>query len=157
MSARRMTLVLGTAAGALLAAGLTSLATLSVAHADDEDGILLANPAADPGFISATDPLFALFGVTDIGAANPDQDFEAMILQIPSLGITDVLTSGTETTNDLAQFGVPDDIGLGMANVTVNTFTDSMDPLLNSSFTIPFEDPLAGLWDILVANDFFGL
>jgi hypothetical protein len=157
MSARRMTLVLGTAAGALLTAGLTSLATLPVAHADDEDGILLANPAADPGFISATDPLFALFGVTDIGAANPDQDFEAMILQIPSLGITDVLTSGTETTNDLAQFGVPDDIGLGMANVTVNTFTDSMDPLLNSSFTIPFEDPLAGLWDILVANDFFGL
>jgi hypothetical protein len=166
MSARRMTLVLGTAAGALLTAGLIPLATSPVANADDE-GITIADPASfdpaliipapDSGFISATDPLFALLGVTDIGAANPDQDFEAMILQIPSLGITDVLTSGTETTNDLAQFGVPDDIGLGMANVTVNTFTDSMDPLLNSSFTIPFEDPLAGLWDILVANDFFGL
>jgi hypothetical protein len=166
MSARRMTLVLGTAAGALLTAGLIPLATGPVANADDE-GITIADPASfdpaliipapDSGFISATDPLFALLGVTDIGAANPDQDFEAMILQIPSLGITDVLTSGTETTNDLAQFGVPDDIGLGMANVTVNTFTDSMDPLLNSSFTIPFEDPLAGLWDILVANDFFGL
>jgi hypothetical protein len=166
MSARRMTLVLGTAAGALLTAGLIPLATSPVANADDE-GITIVDPASfdpaliipapDSGFISATDPLFALLGVTDIGAANPDQDFEAMILQIPSLGITDVLTSGTETTNDLAQFGVPDDIGLGMANVTVNTFTDSMDPLLNSSFTIPFEDPLAGLWDILVANDFFGL
>lgn len=166
MSARRMTLVLGTAAGALLTAGLIPLATSPVANADDE-GITIADPASfdpaliipapDSGFISATDPLFALFGVTDIGAANPGEDFEAMILQIPSLGITDVLTSGTETTNDLAQFGVPDDIGLGMANVTVNTFTDSMDPLLNNSFTIPFEDPLAGLWDILVANDFFGL
>jgi hypothetical protein len=168
-----MTLVLGTAAGAFLAAGLTSLATPPLAHADDGDALTLATlvdpasfdpamfiPAADPapdGFIFATDPLFALFGITDIGAANPGQDFEAMILEIPKLGITDVLTSGTETTNDLLQFGVPDDIGLGMANVTVNTFTDSMDPLLNSSFTIPFEDPLAGLWDVLVANDFFGL
>jgi hypothetical protein len=27
----------------------------------------------------------------------------------------------------------------------------------DTSFTIPFTDPLAGLWDILVANDFFGL
>ena len=44
-----------------------------------------------------------------------------------------------------------------MAGVTVNTFTDSMDPALNSSFIIPFTDPLAPLWDFLVANDFFGL
>jgi hypothetical protein len=166
MSARRMTLVLGTAAGALLAAGLIPLATSPVANADDE-GITIADPASfdpaliipapDSGFISATDPLFALFGITDIGAANPDQDFEAMILQIPSLGITDVLTSGDEATNDLLQFGVPDDIGLGTAGVTVNTFIDTMNPALDSSFVIPFEDPLAGLWDILVANDFFGL
>ena len=169
MSARRMTLVLGTAAAGLLAAGLIPLATIPVANADD-GGITLAGladpasfdpaliiPAPDSGFISATDPLLAMLGVTDIGAANPGEDFEAMILQIPSLGITDVLTSGDEAANDLAQFGVPDDIGLGMANVTVNTFTDTMDPLLNSSFTIPFEDPISGLWDILVANDFFGL
>lgn len=166
MSARRMTLVLGTAAGASLAAGLIPFATSPVANADD-GGITIADPAsfdpasfspaADPGFISATDPLLALLGVTDIGAANPDENFEAMILQIPTLGITDVLTSGTETTNDLAQFGVPDDIGLGMAGVTVNTFTDSMDQALNSTFTIPFEDPLAQLWDFLVANAFFGL
>lgn len=166
MSARRMTLVLGTAAGAFLAAGLIPFATSPVANADD-GGITIADPAsfdpasfspaADPGFISATDPLLALLGVTDIGAANPDENFEAMILQIPTLGITDVLTSGTETTNDLAQFGVPDDIGLGMAGVTVNTFTDSMDQALNSTFTIPFEDPLAQLWDFLVANAFFGL
>jgi hypothetical protein len=98
-----------------------------------------------------------MLGITDIGAANPGENFEAMILEIPSLHITDVLTSGAETTNDLAQFGVPADIGLGMAGITVNTFTDTMDPALDSSFTIPFTDPLAGLWDILVANDFFGL
>ena len=170
MSARRMTFVLGTAAGAFLAAGLTSVATLPVAHADDGAAISLTGladpasfdpaliiPAPDSGFISATDPLLAMLGITDIGAANPGENFEAMILEIPSLHITDVLTSGAETTNDLAQFGVADAIGLGMAGITVNTFTDTMDPALDSSFTIPFTDPLAGLWDILVANDFFGL
>ena len=43
------------------------------------------------------------------------------------------------------------------ADITVNTFVDTMMPSLDNSFTIPFTDPLAGLWDILVANDFFGL
>ena len=174
MSARHITLVLATAAGAFLAAGLTSMATLPVANADDGADLLSAALAADPaaflpaaadpaatvlgdGFTFTTDPLLAMFGITDIGAFNAGQDFEAMILQIPSLGITDVLTSGTESTNDLAQFGVSNAIGLGMEGVTVNTFMDSMDPMLNSSFTIPFTDPLAGLWDILVSNDFFGL
>lgn len=197
MSARTMTLVLGTAAGAFLAAGLTSLTSLPVAHADDEDGILLANPVADTllatpvadtllanpvadtiaypaadaasaaivfpgpdtGFIFATDPILQLFGITDIGAANPSEDFEAMILEFPHLGITDVLTSGTESVNDLAQFGVLDDIGLGTAGVTVNTFMDAGHPMLENlfSFTIGFEDPLANLWDFLVANAFFGL
>jgi hypothetical protein len=82
-----------------------------------------------------------------------------MILNIPSLGITDVLTSGADPDDSLALLGValPDDVGIGMAGVTVNTFVDSMNPALDSSFTIPFTDPLAGLWDILVANDFFGL
>jgi hypothetical protein len=156
MSTRRMTLVFGTAAGAFLAAGLIPLATSPVAHAvcapDDSVG-------CDPDFISATDPLFKLFGVTDIGAADPDDNFEGMILRIPSLGITDVLTSGKDTSDVLAGLGVtlPDDTGIGEAGVTVNTFVDSMDPALNSTFTIPFTDPLAGLWDILVANNFFGL
>jgi hypothetical protein len=157
MSTRRMTLVLGTAAGAFLAAGLIPLATSPVAHAvcapDDSAG-------CDPDFISATDPLFKLFGVTDIGAADPGDNFEGMILNIPSLGITDVLTSGNDSSGLLAELGVtgiPDDVAIGTAGVTVNTFTDSMFPALDSSFIIPFEDPLAGLWDILVANDFFGL
>jgi hypothetical protein len=155
MSARRMTLVLGTAAGALLAAGLIPLATAASARADGED----ISPAADPGFISATDPLLALLGVTDIGAADPGENFEGMILNIPSLDITDVLTSGADPGDNLALLGValPDDSGIGMAGVTVNTFVDTMNPALDSSFTIPFTDPLSGLWDILVANDFFGL
>jgi hypothetical protein len=155
MSARRMTLVLGTAAGALLAAGLIPLATAASARADGED----ISPAADPGFISATDPLLALLGVTEIGAADPGENFEGMILNIPSLDITDVLTSGADPDDNLALLGValPDDSGIGMAGVTVNTFVDTMNPALDGSFTIPFTDPLSGLWDILVANDFFGL
>jgi hypothetical protein len=167
MSARRMTLVLGTAAGALLAAGLIPFATSPVANADDGD-ITIADPAsfdlasfspaADPGFISATDPLLAMLGVTDIGAADPSENFEGMILNIPSLGITDVLTSGMDPGDNLATLGValPDDVGIGMAGVTVNTFVDTMTGA-DTSFTIPFTDPLAGLWDILVMNDFFGL
>jgi hypothetical protein len=155
MSARRMTLVLGTAAGAFLAAGLIPLATAASARADGED----IGPAADPGFISATDPLLAMLGVTDIGAADPGENFEGMILNLPSLGITDVLTSGADPGDNLASLGValPDDVGVGMAGVSVNTFVDAMDPALNSSLTIPFTDPLSGLWDILVMNDFFGL
>ena len=155
MSARRMTLVLGTAAGAFLAAGLIPLATAAPARADADD----ISPAVDTDFMSATDKLLALFGVNDVGFADPDDNFEAMTLNIPSLGITDVLTSGNDPSDSLAAFGVPDDIAGGTAGVTVNTFTDSMDTALNPlfSFTIPFTDPLAPLWDFLVANDFFGL
>ncbi|HUB58040.1 MAG TPA: hypothetical protein VMB04_23095, partial [Mycobacterium sp.] len=100
-----------------------------------------------------------LLGVTDIGAADAGENFDGNILSIPSLGITDVLTSGTDPSDSLAGLGVtlPDDVGVGMAGVTVNTFVDTMDPALDSSFTIPFTDPLSGLWDILIANDFFGL
>jgi hypothetical protein len=154
MSVRRMTCVLGTAAGAFLAAGLIPLATAASARADGED----IGPAADTDFISATDPLLKLFGITDIGAADPDDNFEGMILNIPSLGITDVLTSGADPSDTLATLGVPlpDDSGIGMAGVSVNTFVDAMTGA-DTSFTIPFTDPLAGLWDILVMNDFFGL
>jgi hypothetical protein len=152
MSARRMTLVLGTAAGAFLAAGLIPLATGPVAHACSPDDVA----GCDTDFISATDKLFALFGVNDVGFADPDDNFVAMTLSIPSLHITDVLTSGADPSDSLAAFGVPDDIAGGMTGVTVNTF---IDPSLgiDSSFTIPFTDPLAPLWDFLVQNMFFGL
>jgi hypothetical protein len=155
MRARPITLVLGSAAGAFLAAGLIPLATSPVAHAicapDDSLG-------CDPDFISANDPLLKLLGVTDIGAADPDNNFEGMILNVPSLGFTDVLTSGTDPSDSLAGLGItlPFGAGVGVFGETVNTF---IDPSLgiDSSFTIPFTDPLAQLWDFLVANAFFGL
>jgi hypothetical protein len=153
MSARHMTLVLGTAAGAILAAGVIPLATSPVAHA------ICTEEQCDLDFDSATDPILKMFGITDIGAADPSDNFEGMIFSWPSMGITDVLTSGQDPSDSLAGLGVtiPDDTGIGTAGVTVNTFVDTMDPALNSSFVIPFLDPLAPLWDFLVANDFFGL
>jgi hypothetical protein len=161
MSARRMTLVLGTATGAFAAAGLIPLAIAASARADGEDISPAADisPAVDPGFISATDPLLALIGVTDIGAADAGEGFDGNILSIPSLGITDVLTSGTDPSDMLAGLGVtlPDDTGVGLAGMTVNTFVDTMNPALDSTFTLPFTDPLEGLWDVLIMNDFFGL
>jgi hypothetical protein len=156
MRARPITLVLGTAAGAFLAAGLIPLATSPVAHAicapDDSLG-------CDPGFISATDPLLKLFGITDIGASDDGGSFDAMILNIPSLGITDVLTSGKDSSDALAGLGItlPDTTGIGETGETVNTFIDASNPMLNSTFELPFTDPLAQLWDFLVANAFFGL
>jgi hypothetical protein len=80
-----------------------------------------------------------------------------MVLTIPGTGITDVLTSGTDPSEALTSFGATSTEALGMAGVTVNTFTDSMMPSLDSSFTIPFTDPLASLWEFLVQNAFFGL
>src|ERR1700739_4009204 len=122
MSARRMTFVLGTAAGAFLAAGLIPLATSPVAHAVCTDDTV----GCDPDFISATDPLLKLFGITDIGAADPDNNFEGMILNIPSLHFEDVLTSGQDPSDLLATLGlsIPDDTGIGMAGVSVNTVVD---------------------------------
>jgi hypothetical protein len=153
-----MTLVLGTAAGAFLAAGLIPLATSPVAHAicvDDTVG-------CDTDFIFATDKLFSnLFGVTDIGAADDGGNFDAMIVHIPGTSITDVLTSGTDSSDALAGLGItmPADVGIGEAGETVNTFIDPSNPALESmlTFEIPFTDPLAQLWDFLVANAFFGL
>ena len=59
----------------------------------------------DPDFISATDKLLALFGVNDVGAADPSDNYDAMTLNIPSLGITDVLTSGTGPLGSLGWIG----------------------------------------------------
>jgi hypothetical protein len=153
MSARPITLVLGTAAGAFLAAGLIPLATSPVAHACSPDDVA----GCDTDFISATDPLFKLFGITDIGAADPDDNFEGMIVHVGSF--TDVLTSGTDPSDALAGLGItlPADVGIGEAGETVNTFIDGSNSMLNSSWELPFTDPLAQLWDFLVLNSFFGL
>jgi hypothetical protein len=148
-----MTLVLGTAAGAFLAAGLTSLAALPVAEADDGDGITIASPPGpDSDFLIG--PL-QTFGPTAMqGFADPDEHFDVAIMQIPSLGITDILTSGIDPSDHLALadpgLGLPADVTAGTVDVTVNTFTDTMDPALDSSFVIPFTDPLTELWVALL-------
>jgi hypothetical protein len=158
MNARLMTLVLGTAAGAFLAAGFISLATSPVSHADDDgDGITIANPPGpDPDFMSGPLQNFGLF--TDQGFADPDEHFEAMVLNMPSMGITDVLTSGIDPSDHLALadpgLGLAPDVTAGTVDVTVNTFTDTMDPALDSSFTIPFTDPLTDLWVALLPLGF---
>lgn len=119
-----------------------------VAHADGDDG----SPGADTDFISHTTNFFGLF--TDTAAADPDDSFDAMVLQIPSLGITDVSASGTDPSDSLAALGAPGDTGIGVAGMTVNTFVDSMNPALDSTFTIPFTDPLGELWTALVPFGF---
>ena len=99
---------------------------------------------------------FGLF--TDQGFADPDEHFGAMVINIPSMGITDVLTSGIDPPDHLALadpgLGLPADVTAGTVDVTVNTFQDTMDPALDSSFTIPFTDPLYDLWVALLPLSF---
>jgi hypothetical protein len=154
MGARPLSLVLGTAAGAFLAAGLIPLATSPASHADDGDGITIANPPGnDSDFMLGPLQNFGLFTVQ--GFADPDEHFDAMVMQIPSLGITDVLTSGIDPSDHLGLLvGLPaallGAVTAGTVDVTVNTFYDAMNPALDSSFTIPFTDPLTELWVALL-------
>jgi hypothetical protein len=150
MSARLMTLVLGTAAGAFLAAGLTSLATSPVANATCEVDVFLMD------ICNFDDQITTLGKYTDVAAADPAHDWNAMVLQGP--GFTDVLTSGNDPTDGLATVPGLSDISSsvleGTAGVTVNTFIDSTDPALDSTFTIPFMDPLVGVWDFFLPLGF---
>lgn len=155
MSDRGTIFALGTAAGAFLAAGLIPLATGAVAHATpDGDGVSISSPSPDADFMSGPLQNFGLF--TDQGFADPDEHFDAMVLQIPSLHITDVLTSGIDPSDHLATLvsGLPADVTAGTVDVTVNTFQDSMNPALDSTFTIPFTDPLVELWIALLPLGF---
>lgn len=148
---RRSMTVLGTAAGAVLAAGLIPLAVIPVALADGADG----GAAADPDFISNTTD-FGLFTNTD--AADPDDStFVADVIQGPMFNgqplFTDILTSGTDPEDGLAGvpgLDLPGDTGVGMAGETVNTFIVPSDPALDSTFSLPFTDPLAELFTLLV-------
>jgi hypothetical protein len=150
MSARLMTLVLGTAAGAFLAAGLTSLATSPVANATCEVDVFLMD------ICNFDDQITTLGKYTDVAAADPTDHWNAMVLQGP--GFTDVLTSGNDPTDGLATVPGLSDISSsvleGTAGVTVNTFIDSTDPALDSTFTIPFMDPLVGVWDFFLPLGF---
>jgi hypothetical protein len=121
------------------------MADLPAAHAGDGDGITISNPPGpDPDFLSG--PLQTLGPFTMQGFADPDEHFDVATMSIPSLGITDVLTSRIDPSDHLALadpgLGLPADVTAGTADVTVNTVTDTMNPALDSSFTIPFTDPL---------------
>ena len=85
MSARGITLVIGTAASAFLAAGLTSLATSPVANATCVEDVFFQQIC---GF---DDTVTTLGHYSDVAAGDPTDHWNAMVLQGP--GFTDVLTS----------------------------------------------------------------
>jgi hypothetical protein len=140
---------LGTAAGGFVAAGLISLATGPVAHADVDD----LSPGADTDFMVGPLQNFGFF--TDQSFADPD-DSEFVATVISNQSFTDVLTSGADPSDSLAAFGVPGDAGIGVVGETVNTFIDPSDPALESmlSFSLPFTDPLAQLFTELLPLGF---
>ena len=140
---------LGTAAGGFVAAGLISLATGPVAHADGDD----ISPGVDTDFMVGPLQNFGFF--TDQSFADPD-DSEFVATVISNQSFTDVLTSGADPSDGLAAFGVPGDAGIGVVGETVNTFIDPSDPALESmlSFSLPFTDPLAQLFTDLLPLGF---
>jgi hypothetical protein len=152
MSTRLMTLVLGTAAGAFLAAGLTSLATSPVANATCEVDVFLMD------ICTFDDTVTTLGHYSDVAAADPMYDWNAMVLQGP--GFTDVLTSGNDPSDGLAGVSglsdIPASVLEGMSGVTVNTLIDPSDPALASdlTFIIPFMDPLVSVWDFFLPLGF---
>lgn len=140
---------LGTAAGGFVAAGLISLATGPVAHADGDD----ISPGVDTDFMVGPLQNFGFF--MDQSFADPD-DSEFVATVISNQSFTDVLTSGADPSDGLAAFGVPGDAGIGVVGETVNTFIDPSDPALESmlSFSLPFTDPLAQLFTDLLPLGF---
>jgi hypothetical protein len=140
---------LGTAAGGFVAAGLISLATGPVAHADGDD----ISPGVDTDFMVGPLQNFGFF--MDQSFADPD-DSEFVATVISNQSFTDVLTSGADPSDGLAAFGVPGDAGIGVVGETVNTFIDPSDPALESmlSFSLPFTDPLAQLFTELLPLGF---
>jgi hypothetical protein len=150
MNGRGITLVLGTAAGAFLAAGLTSLATSPVANATCVEDVFFQQIC---GF---DDTVTTLGQYSDVAAADPTYNWDAMVLQGP--GFTDVLTSGYDPSDGLAGVSglsdIPASVLEGTTGVTVNTFIDSTDPALDSTFTIPFTDPIVGVWDFFLPLGF---
>jgi hypothetical protein len=147
MSARSFSLVLGTAAGAFLAAGLIPLTTAASARADGDD----VTPGVDTDFMSGPLQDFGLF--TDQSFADPD-DNEFVATIVSNQSFTDVLTSGADPSDSLAAFGAPGDTGIGVVGETINTFLDPSDPALDSTIVLPFTDPLAQLFTDLLPLGF---
>ncbi len=136
-----------TVAGGFVAAGLLSLATGPVVHADAGD----LSPGLDPDFMVGPLQNFGFF--FDQSFADPD-DNEFVATVISNHFFTDVLTSGADPANNLAAFGIPDDIGVGVAGETVNTFIVPSDPALDFTFSLPFADPFAELFTQLLPFGF---
>jgi hypothetical protein len=147
MSARSFSLVLGTAAGAFVAAGLIPLATAASARADGDD----VTPGVDTDFMSGPLQDFGLF--TDQSFADPD-DNEFVATIVSNQSFTDVLTSGADPSDSLAALGAPGDTGIGVVGETINTFIDPSDPALDSTIVLPFTDPLAQLFTDLLPLGF---
>jgi hypothetical protein len=144
---------LGTAAGAFLAAGLSSLATTPVANATCMTDVLGMQIC---GF---DDTVTTLGQFSDVAAADPADDWNAMVLQGP--GFADVLVSGNDPTaaasfiaSDPGLSDIPASALDGTAGVTTNTFIDAADSALDSSFTIPFMDPIVSVWDFFLPLGF---
>lgn len=104
----------------------------------------LAGPI-DPDFISNIHDL-GFFTITT--AADPEDDFIAFVIETPIF--TDILTSGADPEGDLGL----GDASFGLAGATVNTFESSVFPFLDSTFTLPFPDPFADLFILLVQLGF---
>jgi hypothetical protein len=110
------------------------------------------------------DSVTTLGKFTDIAAADPAHDWNAMVLQGP--GFADVLVSGNDPTaaasfvasdpTDLGLSGITPSVLDGVAGVTTNTFIDPSDPALASAltFTIPFMDPIVSVWDYFLPLGF---
>lgn len=108
------------------------------------DALADANALADTGFISNVTN-FGLFTTTT--AADPGEGFVAFVLNVPLLGVTDILTSGADPADNL-DLG---EAGMGMAGWTVNTLTT---PIFEFTLGIPVEDPFADLFTLLVQLGF---
>jgi hypothetical protein len=102
--------------------------------------------STDPDFISHTTN-FGLF--TNTSAADPDDhEFVATVFQSPFA--TDILTSGADPSGSLG-FG---QTGVGVPGKTVNTLQSPVFPFLDSTFALPFTDPLAPLFTALIPFGF---
>ncbi|MEB3019718.1 hypothetical protein [[Mycobacterium] crassicus] len=171
---------LATAAGVVLPVGLSPLGAMSTAPDGAHAGVsttdtVLASRTDDLGLLSATpldgfqfpdltslgsepvdgisDPDF-ISNIHDLGiltltsAADPDDNYIAFAIQTPLF--TDILTSGADPEGTLGL----GDASIGLAGATVNTFESSAFPFLDSSFTLPFPDPFADLFTLLVQLGF---
>ena len=102
MSARSFSLVLGTAAGGFLAAGLIPLATAASARADGDD----FTPGVDTDFMSGPLQDFGLF--TDQSFADPDDsEFVATVHPKSATWLHGYFDFRSRPLGRLGGFGVP--------------------------------------------------